>query len=192
MKRSVLLISFLAVAALCVAQTPMYMDFHDMGFAKTPIAMAGQYPGGHNLYWDNFLHVTPGLWAAAGPGFYVEAVGTHANVLFLGGPPQAIAVGSIEMSPGISTTPRVPLFQPISMTLSAGWTPNRVLVTAYLQTNAISNVVWNLTTKPQIFKFPPEWRNVTKLVFTPDPSLKTAVHPTTGSMVIYNFVLVER
>lgn len=192
MKRIVLLGSFLAVVALCVnAQTPMFLDFHEMPLMKAPVNVTGAYPAQSNLIWDNFLAVTPGIWRDAGPGFRVDPATYHNNVTFLGGPWQSFAVGSIEMIPARAGIPRVFVFQPVSMTLSAGWTANRVVVTAYLQSNAISNVVWNLTTTPRIFKFPPEWRNVTKLVFTPDPSVKNAIHPQAGSMVMYNFLLVE-
>lgn len=192
MKRIVLLISFLAVTVLCVAQTPMYMDFRNMQAMPTPVHMTGEYPAQSNLMWDNFLCVTPGIWSAAGPGFHLDPAFLHNNVMFLGGPYQSIAVGSIEMIPEKSRGPRVPVFQPISVTLSAGWTANRVLVTAYLQSNAVSTVVWKLTTTPQIYKFPPEWTRITKLVFTPDPSMKNAIHPQPGSLVMYNLLLVER
>jgi len=191
MKRIVLLISFLAVLGLC-ASAQTYIDFHQMPLAKTPTLMPDFYPEGMNLYWDNFYYVTPGLWSGAGQGFWVDPATQHNTVAFIGGPlctldipcNGSIKISQIMMHPGNQT------FTPMSISMSAGWVPNTVTVTAYNNSTFVGRVTWKLTTKPQTFSFPAAW-NVTQLVFTPDIAISNAVHPQAGSMVIYTFILME-
>ena len=185
MKRIVLIISFLAIAALC-ASAQVYMNFSDMSAMPAPVKMPVQYPAHSNMVWNNFLCVTPALWSGRGPGFRAPSVVT--NVVFIGGP-AATSAGTISLT-SMKAIAVVPTFQPISMTLSAGWGPNNLHVTALFNSGATATVIWKLTTTPQIFKFPPAWTNVNHLVFAPDPSLANAF-PAPGSMVIYDFLLVE-
>jgi hypothetical protein len=80
-------------------------------------------------------------------------------------------------------------FQPISISLAAGWQKNSVAVTAYNNSKFLGSFVWQLTTKPTLFKFPVAWTNVTQLVFT--PRFNPSVANSAGSMVVYSFVLVK-
>jgi hypothetical protein len=188
MKKVLLLITFITAIALC-ASAQTLIDFTGMPVATTPTPMPTNYPSSANIYWDNFLYVTPGLWSGAGPGFWVDPATKHNTTLFIGGPWQSIAQGSIELqlkNPG----PNISTFTPVSMLLAAGWNPNSVLVAAYCNSKLVGTTVWNLTTTPQTFTFPSVWTNVTQLVFTADPNMTSAVHPTPGSMVIYSFVLI--
>ena len=191
MKRIVLLISFLAFLGLC-ASAQTYIDFHQMPLAATPTLMPDFYPEEMSLYWDNFYYVTPGLWSAEGRGFWVDPATKHNTVAFIGGPLCTLAVpcnGSIKMSQ-IMMNPVNKTFAPISMSISAGWMPNKVIVTAYNNSKFVGRLVWQLTTKPQTFSFPAAW-NITQLVFTPEFTPSNSVNPKAGSMVVYSFVLME-
>lgn len=191
MKRTVLLVSFLAVIALC-AQAQTFIQFGDMHYASVPTPMPDNYPFGTNLSWDNFLYVTPGLWSGAGPGFWVDPSTPHNIVAFIGGPYCNVAAscgGSIKLVPS-AVTPTGKGFQPISISLSAGWQQNGVIVTAYNNSKFLGRVEWKLTTKPTLFKFPAAWPNVTQLVFTPRFSI-ISTKPPAGSMVVYSFLLVQ-
>jgi len=189
MKRNLLVLGFVVALALNAgAQT--YIDFSGMPFASVPTPMANHPAAVSNLFWDNFLYVTPGMWHGAGPGFWVDPTTQHNTVLFIGGPWQSVAQGSIVMR--VQQPPNVSTFQPVSITLSSGWIPNGVVVTAYANSRLVGTLTWNLTTTPAIHQFPATWTNITQLVFTADPSVANAVHPQPGSMVIYNFLLIER
>jgi len=193
MKRIVLLISFLAVVALCANAQKIYIDFHEMHWIASPSPMPDNYPGEANLYWDNFLYVSPGVWSGAGPGFRVDPATQHNNVAFIGGPYCNLAAacgGSIKLE-AMGMTPSHPGFQPISIVLSAGWLPNKVVVTAYRDADFVGTTEWNLTTTPKLFKFPPEWREVTQVAFTPRFIPSSSIYPTAGSMVVYNLLLVK-
>ena len=187
MKRIVLLITFVAALALCAgAQT--FIDFSGMPMAKVPEQMQDLYPPGINLYWDNFSYVTPKAWDLEGPGF---VVGPNAkDVVFTGGPLCNLAIpcsASIKLN-GIMMIPGVQTFTPMSIMLTAGWTPNLVRVAAYNNGELVGRLTWKLTTEPRTFYFPAAWR-VTQLIFTPDFVGKTAVYPA-GSMVIHNFTIM--
>lgn len=197
MKRIVLLVSFLAVVALC-AQAQTYINFSEMPqLVKSPTPMPDYYPSGTNLVWDNFLYVTPGVpssntgWTGGGPGFLVDPVAGHNVVAFFGGPYCNVAAscsGVIKMVPGpVSTTGKG--FQPISISATAGWQNNTVVITAYNNSKFLGSFEKQLTATPLLFKFPVAWTNVTKLVFTPKFNLTTT--NTARSMVIYSFVLVQ-
>lgn len=188
MKKTLCVLSFVVAMVLCVsAQT--YIDFSYMPIAKVPTPMPTT-PDQFNMAWDNFLYVTPGIWTGAGAGFWVDPSTKHNTVAFIGGPYQSVAQGSVTFQlPTVA--PNVRTFQPISVTLTAGWTPNPVLVTAYCNSRLVGTVTWNLTTTPTIFKFPAEWTNITQLVFTAEPMMANSVYPQPGSAVMYNFLLVE-
>jgi len=189
MKRIVLLISFLAALALC-ASAQTYIDFHDMPMAVTPSPMPDLYPSGVNLYWDSFFYVTPGTWDGAGPGFWVGP-NPH-DVVFVGGPMCTLAVpcsGSIKLNP-LQLLPPVRFFTPVSITLSAGWLPNHVTITAFNNGTYVGAVTWALTTTPHTYQFPASWRHVSQLVFTPEFIPSHAVYSQAGSTVIYSFILM--
>ncbi len=190
MKRIVLLVGFITVLALC-AQAQTYINFGGMNYVNVPTAMPDNYPSGTSLYWDNFLYVTPGLWSGDGPGFWVDPATPHNTVSFVGGPYCNVAAncgGSIALR-GEYTTTKTRGFQPISMTLSAGWEQNTVIVTVYNNSKVLGSMEWNLTTKPTLFKFPAAWTNVTQITFTPKFNLSTT--KPAGSMVVYSLLLVE-
>ena len=190
MKRIVLLISFIVAVALCSgAQT--LIDFHQMPIAGTPTVMPDYFPEGMNLYWDNFLYVTPGIWSGAGAGFWVDPSTRHNTVAFFGGPLCTLAVpcsASIKLNP-IVLAPLNKTFTPVNITLSAGWYANNVTVLAYNNGKFVGSLRWALTTTPQAFTFPAAW-TVTQLVFTPDVINANSVNPNAGSVVIYTFTLM--
>lgn len=188
MKRIVLIISFVALVALC-GSAQVYIDFHQMPIARTPSPMPDDYPLEAGLYWDNFYYVTPGLWTGEGRGFWVDPATRHNTVAFIGGPLCPLSTpchGSIKLqvAPNAMAT-----FRPISMTLTAGWAPNNVIVTAYNHSEFVGRVVWRLTTTPHTFSFPATWK-VTQLVFIPEVVPLRSIYPNSGSMVIYSFVLM--
>ncbi len=192
MKRIVLLSSFLILVVLC-ASAQNYVDFREMPIARTPALMPDAYPEGSGMSWDNFYYVTPGLWSGAGRGFWVDPATQHNSVAFIGGPLCTLAVpcnGSIKMN-SIMMAPFNRTFTPVSISISAGWFPNKVTVTAYNNGRFVGTAVWNLTTQPHTFPFPPTWTAVTQLVFMPDVPLSRAVHPTAGSMVVYSFIFTH-
>ena len=189
MKRIVLIISFVALVAL-FASAQVYIDFHQMPIARTPSPMPDNYPAEAGLYWDNFYYVTPGIWSGEGRGFWVDPATQHNSVAFIGGPLCNLATpcyGSIKLPVGPNATAS---FTPISMSLTAGWATNRVIVTAYNNSRFVGRVVWNLTTTPHTFSFPATW-NVTQLVFIPEVVRYSSVYPKAGSMVVYSFVLMK-
>lgn len=190
MKRIALLIGMIAVFALC-ANAQVYINFHEMPIASTPSPMPDFYPSGMFFYWDNFYYVSPGLWTGEGAGFVVDPSTQHNSVAVLGGPLCNLTVacsGSIKLSPptmnAVNST-----FRPMTMTVSAGWSPNRVTVVAYNNSQFVGQVTWDLTTTPQILSFPATWR-VTQLVFTPEFINGNTVNPKNGSLVIYTFTLM--
>lgn len=190
MKKLVLLVSLVAVLALC-ASAQTLINFSQMPLASTPSPMPDRYPAQSNMYWDNFYYVTPGLWHQSGPGFHVDPATQHNTVGFIGGPllctAANVCTGSIKMQ---AAAARPASFTPISILATAGWAPNTVLVTAYNNSRFVGRVTWNLTLTPRTFVFPATWRGVTQLVFALDVPRVTA-RPQAGSMVIYSFVLVE-
>ncbi len=192
MKRIVLLVGFLTVIALCApAQT--YINFSDMHPVAAPTPMPDNYPVKANLYWDNFLYVTPGLWSGAGPGFYVDPATQHNTVAFIGGPYCNLArtcSGSIKLQT-MQMTPMLKTFQPGRISLAAGWFPNTVIVTGYNNSKFVGSVEWKLTTKPTFYSFPTAW-TVTQIVFTPMFKPTNTTYPPAGSMVIYSFLLKEQ
>jgi len=189
MKRIVLLISFVAIIALC-ASAQTYIDFHQMPVAKTPTVMPDYYPDLMNLYWENFLYVTPGLWIGAGPGFWVDPAMHHNTTVFVGGrfcQLAATCAGVIKV-PQLRSTPST--FTPVSIQMSAGWVANKVTITGYNRGTFVGSTTIKLLTKPQIFTLPMAWKPVTELVFTPEPVLASAQRPeNAGSVVIYSIVL---
>jgi len=190
MRRIVLLVSFVVVLALCGnAQT--LINFQNMHMATAPTPMPDFYPSGMFLAWDNFNYVTPGLWAGAGPGFWIDPATLHNTVAFVGGPTCGLKVpcfGAIKLVP-IMMAPMNLTFTPINVTMSSGWQANRVTVTAYNNGEYVGTIVWSLTTTPRTFTFPSTWR-VTQLAFTPDYLGNNAIAPN-GSVVIYNFTLLN-
>jgi hypothetical protein len=155
--------------------------------------MPDNYPGKANLYWDNFLYVTPGAWSGAGPGFYVDPATQHNNVAFIGGPYCNLAStcsGSIKLQT-TQMAPTVKVFQPGRISLAAGWFPNTVIVTAYNYSKFVGRVEWKLTTKPTLYDFPATWSTVTQIVFTPMFIPTNTTYPPAGSMVIYSILLKE-
>ena len=189
MKRIVLLVTFIAAFALCAgAQT--VIDFHDMHYVAVPTPMPDYYPQGMGLYWDTFDYVTPGLWTAAGPGFWVDPSSQPNIVAFTGGVMCNLAIpctGMIKMNP-IMAVMQNKTFTPMSIILSAGWQTNNVRVTAYNNGTYVGTLVWKLTTTPQSYYFPAAWR-VTQLAFTPDFIGNNAVIPD-GSVVIYRLQIM--
>ena len=191
MKRIVLLISFLAVAALC-ASAQTYVDFRSMPIMSTPSLMPSYYPEQDGLAWDNFYYVTPGLWRGAGAGFWLDPATQHNTVAFIGGPLCTLPVpctGVVKLA-FAPMLPVVRTFAPISITASAGWLPNRVVVTAYNNGKFVGTLFWELTTKPQTFTFPAAW-NVTQLAFAPDTIQSNTIYPNAGSMVVYSFIYMH-
>ena len=192
MKRIVLLISFVFALALC-ASAQTYINFNDMPMATTPSPMPDLYPSGVSLYWDNFAYVTPGAWDKAGPGFWV---GPYAgDVVFIGGPLCPLALptpcgASIKMNPIPATPTALPSFTPVSMTLSAGWSANHVIINAFNKGTWVGSITLSLTTTPHIYPLPPTWKDITQLTFTPELTSNHAVYPQ-GSMVMYNFILMK-
>jgi len=192
MKRIVMLISFLAVLALC-ASAQTYINFHEMPIAKAPSPMPDLYPTGANLLWDNFYYVTPGIWSAEGPGFWVDPATLHNTAVFVGGPLCPLAItcsGSIKMNPLPVAPTATPSFTPVSMTLSAGWLPNHVIINAFNNGTFVGTITLKLGTTPHPYSFPASWKNVTQLTFTPEFVPNHAVYPQAGSMVIYDFILM--
>ena len=190
MKRIVLLISFVAALALC-ASAQTYIDFHDMPMAMTPTPMPSLYPSGVSLYWDNFFYVAPGTWDKAGPGFWVGP--TPNDVVFVGGlmcPLTVPCSGMIRMNPA-PVGPTAQTFTPVSMTLSAGWLANHVIITATNNGKLVGTITLKIGTTPHPYSFPASWKNVTELTFTPEFIPNHAVYPQAGSMVIYNFILMK-
>ncbi len=188
MKRIALLIAFIAAMALCASGQTL-INFHGMPIAWTPTLMPDNYPENSNLYWDNFYYVTPGIWSGEGAGFWVDPSTEHNTVAFMGGPLCPLTVpcsASIKMNPSHSV---YGTFTPMSITISAGWMPNKVMVLAYNNSRFVGRLRWDLTTTPQTFAFPAAWR-VTQLVFTPEPIHANTVNPPIGSMVVYDFTLM--
>ncbi len=188
MKRIVILISFIVAIVLCVgAQEPI--NFHQMPIAKTPAPMPDNFPEGTYLNWNNFYYVTPGLWSGQGPGFWVDPSTQHNVVAFIGGPLcnlAATCTGSIKLAVG----PNVIAFTPVEIQVSAGWLPNKVIVSAYSNGKFVGRTTWQLTTEPQTLTFPNAWNNVTQLIFTPEFVDTNAIYPPAGSMLIYKLVLM--
>ena len=190
MKRIVLLISFVAALALC-ASAQTYIDFHEMPIAKAPSPMPDLYPTGVSLYWDNFFYVTPGAWDKAGPGFWVSP-NVH-DVAFVGGLMCHMTVpcfASLKINPA-TVGPTAQTFTPVSMTLSAGWLPNRVIITAFNNGTLVGEFTLKLGTTPHPYSFPAAWKNVTQLVFKPEIIPNHALHAEAGSMVIYDLILLK-
>jgi hypothetical protein len=188
MKRIVLLISFIAAIGLC-ASAQTYIDFHQMPIARTPAPMPDNFPEGMYLAWDNFFYVTPGIWNGEGPGFWVDPTTQHNIVAFVGGPLCDLAAtchGSIKLMVG----PNVTAFTPVQIQVTAGWLPNRVIVTAYSNGRFVGRTTWNLTTDPQTFTFPNAWSDLTQLIFTPEFVHTNSIYPPAGSMLIYKLVLM--
>jgi hypothetical protein len=185
MKRIVLIIIFgIAVSLFANAQTTV--DFHEMPLAAAPLPMPDNYPSGAGLYWANFSYVTPGIWNGAGSGFWVDPATRHNTVAFFGGTQCSFAYtchASIKLIGANATA----TFSPITVVASSGWVANKVTVIGYNNSTFVGQVVWNLTTTPQVFSFPSAW-NVTQLVFVPEVSPAHAVP--VGSMVMYNFVFM--
>jgi hypothetical protein len=193
MKRIVLLICFVAAMSLCAGAQTYYIDFHGMPIATSPAPMPDFYPEQSGMYWDNFYYVTPGVWKDAGAGFWVDPSTKHNTVAFIGGPLCNLAIachGSIKLVP-MMMAPFNKTFTPVSITLTAGWLPNKVTVTAFNNGTFVGRLVWNLTIEPQTFEFPPTWKNVTQLSFIPDVIPSNTTNPKAGSMVIYSFVIME-
>ncbi len=198
MKRVVLLLSFVAMVALC-ANAQSIIDFHQMPIASTPSVMPDSYPAELGLYWDNFYYVTPGLWTGEGRGFWVDPATRHNSVAFIGGPTCSLTTpchGSIKLQVTPNATAA---FTPITMSLAAGWATNNVIVTAYNKSEIVGRVIWRLTTTPKVFSFPNTWNNVTQLVFIPEITSNPRIAsrnvppnaPQSGSMVVYTFVLMK-
>src|SRR5215472_15485081 len=153
MKRILLLLSIILSLALC-ASAQTYIDFHQMPIAKAPSPMPDYYPEGTHLLWDNFYYVTPGLWKEAGRGFWVDPATHHNTVAFIGGPMCTLALpcyGSIKLGQPISPTAQT--FTPVSITLTAGWTANKLTVMGYNNGKFVGSLVWNLTTTPKTYTF---------------------------------------
>jgi hypothetical protein len=189
MKRIVLLVSLLAVVALS-ASAQTLINFQNMPAVSKPLPMPDFYPAGLNLYWDNFSYVTPGLWAGAGPGFWVDPATLHNTVAFVGGPTCGLKVpcfGTIKQGPPTAVTMVKKSFTPISVTMSAGWQDNYVTVTGYNNGDYVGTILWKVTTACKTFTFPTTWR-VSQLTFTPDYLGNNAAAPN-GSAVIYDITL---
>lgn len=183
MKRVGLLVCVITALALC-ASGQMLITFADMPSVSQPSPMPQDYPTDTYLYWDNFYYVSPLLWSGSGPGFLK---GPDLRVAFIGGPmcyaQPSICHGSVRMPilPGKSLET---VFQPLKISLSAGWFPNKVMVIAYYHSELVGSVVWPLTIKAQEFDFPASWTNVTELKFIPITSGGKA-----GSVVAYAFLV---
>lgn len=187
-----LLLVIMTMVTTASAQT--YIDFHQLPMANAPSPVPDYYPVGVNLNWDNFYYVTPGLWKDAGPGFWVDPATHHNTVAFIGGPLCALSTpcsGSIKLN-HLSATPTIKSLTPVSISLAAGWLPNKVIVTAYENSKFVGSTVWELTIEPKTFAFPATWKNVTQLVFTPELNATNAVSPKAGSMVVYSLILLNR
>ena len=189
-----LLLLAMVMASAVTASAQTFIDFRQLPMTESPSPMPDYFPASTNLVWDNFYYVTPGLWKDAGPGFWVDPATQHNTVAFIGGPLCALTVpcsGSIK-TPQPPARDMVQPFTPISITVAAGWIPNKVMVTAYDSSNVVGSTVWDLTTQPKTFPFPATWSKVTQLVFTPEFAPTSAVYPKAGSMVVYSLVIVKR
>lgn len=181
MKRIVLLVCIVTAMALC-ASGQMLITFSDMPSVNRPLAMPDDYPTDTYLYWDNFYYVSPNLWSGAGPGFFT---GPDLRVIFIGGPMCTLQPNVCHGSIKVAVTPNATAsFQPVSISMAAGWVPNSVVVTAYNHSKLVGSRVWRLTTLAQRFDFPAEWTNITQLTFYPSPARGQM-----GSMVAYAFLL---
>ncbi len=192
MKKTFLLVTLVAVLAVS-ASAQTYIDFHQMPIVNTPAPLPDNYPSGSGLVWDHFYYVTPGLWKDAGPGFWIDPASHHNTVAFVGGTHcylPAACFGSIKLQQPIGKSLALPAFKPVSVSLSAGWLPNKVTVTGYDNSKVVGTVDWQLTTKPQTFSFPAAWR-VTQLVFTSEFIPSSTNHPQAGSMVVYSLILMK-
>jgi hypothetical protein len=161
-----------------------------MPLASVPTPMPDYYPHGSQLYWDGFSYVTPGLWKAAGPGFWVDPATKHNTVIFAGGVLCYLPTpcsGMIKMNP-MMMAPLNLTFTPVNVILSAGWQDNYVTVTGYNNGTFVGKLLLKATTTPKTFTFPASWR-VTQLVFTPD-FLGTNARIPDGSAVIYKFSFI--
>jgi len=181
MRKIGLLVCIVAVLALCASGQTL-ITFSNMPSTNHPLRMPDNYPGASFMNWDNFYFVSPQLWSGSGPGF---EMGPDVRVAFVGGPlcslqPSA-CFGSIKVVLAPNATAS---FQPLQISLAAGWVPNSVVVHAYNQSGLVGSVVWKLTTSAQVFTFPPEWTNVTQVMFYPSPAYRQA-----GSMVAYTFLV---
>jgi hypothetical protein len=184
MKRIVLLIAFVAAAALCAGAQNL-INFADMPIAYTPNPMPDLYPSGTGLNWDRFSYVTPGIWNGAGPGFWVDPATKHNTVAFTGGVLCNLKIpctAMLKMSQPAANM-QIKTFWPGTIVMSAGWQDNRIIIVGYNNGKFVGSVSWKLTTTPQKFTFPATWR-VTQLAFTPDYLGNNAVIPQ-GSAVIY-------
>ena len=183
MKRVGWLVCVIAALALC-ASGQMLITFADMPSVSQPSPMPQDYPTGTYLNWDNFYYVSPFMWSESGPGFFR---GPDLRVAFVGGP---MCTAQPSVCHGTVRVPTFPgmgpdmIFQPLSISLSAGWFPNKLMVLAYNHSTLLGSVVWPLTLTAQRFDFPADWTEVTELQFIPIPS-KGKI----GSMVAYAFLV---
>lgn len=189
MRKLGFLMCIVAAMALCASGQTL-ITFSDMPSVNHPSRMPDNYPGASYLNWDNFYDVDPLLWSGRGPGFLM---GPDVRVAFIGGPlcneqPSA-CFGSIKVALAPNSTAS---FQPLQISLAAGWFPNKVVVNAYDHSGLLGSVTWNLTTRARTFTFPAEWTNVTQLMFYPSPldvRELPRILPHAGSMVVYTFLL---
>lgn len=193
MKRIVSLLALIAALALCAGAQTYTIDFHEMPFATTPSLMPDFY---HGLDWVNFYYVSPGFWAAEGPGFMPDSGSTyklpHNTAIFVGGPncpPAATCAASIKVASRMATS-KVWTFRPASIEMCAGWKDNTVTVSAYYYSTFLGTWTVKLSTMRHEYSFPSIFPEVTQLVFTPGfiPS-NTVKPPTAGSVVIYGLTL---
>lgn len=188
MKRIVLLFAFLATVALCAgAQT--YIDFHEMPFATTPSPMPDYYQG---LVWANFSYVSPGYWAAEGPGFMPDPSLQHNTAIFVGGPScpaAATCAGSIKVESRMATA-KVWTFTPKTIEMCAGWKPNTVTINAYNNAKFLGSWTKKLGTMREKIAFPAIFHDVTQLIIVPGLVPSNTVNPqNAGSVVIYGLEL---
>ena len=193
----------LAVAMTASAQQQFSTDFSDLPTINIPIPMPADYPNNPfdtYMTWSNFNYVSPTAFtdfcsapqATSCPGF---TLAPNTNAVFVGGPDcqagNALCIGTIKMPVAPNATAS---FQPLTMTVAAGWCSNKVTVMAYNKaalvsptlsgTNALQLTPTSLTT----INFPSNWTTVTELRFYVMPDSQSCfVYPGVGSMVVFAF-----
>jgi len=185
MKKVGLFVCILAAMTLS-ASGQMLITFNDMPSVDHPAVMPDNYPTSTYLNWENFFYVSPAMWNGSGPGFFT---GPDLRVAFVGGPmcelQPSVCYGSIKLGVAPNSTAT---FQPLSITLAAGWAPNNVEVLGFNKSQYLGRITWKLTLKAHQYFFPDKWTNVTQLILYPTPTQGSAIGKA-GSFVAYTFYL---
>jgi hypothetical protein len=180
MKKTALLATILVLALTMTASAQKTILFQGLPDTGTPSSMPLAYDG---LNWTGIAYVDAlkYVWAngtnAYGPGFFS---GPHVMLAFGGGPLCFPEYGGTTIANICETrilangvgTGAISSFQPISATVAAGWqdsfSPDSIVVTAYLNGNQVGSQKYNLSTTSQVINFP-SWGPITELVIHPSP-----------------------